>query len=435
MINKGNAGMSDSIHKKDAQVAIERGIKYRDSEDYDRAILEFSEAVKLDPNNAAAYSNRGHIYVYNTTKQMHEASKRSPNDPNEEPVIRLGVLEKAIRDFNTAIRLDPKNPDNYIGRGAAYNAKGNHVMATKDYNAALKLGLEPNTARYIRQLLITLGSTQEQYEHYANAVHDGAVLKHPQEYINIGTACHNKNQFEAAIQHYTRAIELDPESADAYFRRAEAYAQLGRFPEAASDYAEVIKIDPNYDEAYRGRGNASINTGNIDLALECYNEAIKRNPNNANAYSARANAYGYKEQYDDALKDCEEAVRLDPENPKAYETRGIVYFSKEMFEKAVSDYTKAIGLDPTVVGVYYRRGLAYSAQKQNKQAVMDFTRTIKLAPGFAGAYFMRGMAYYELNQLSDAIKNLEKAHKLEPDNEEIIIMLQKFRNSTQNKGK
>jgi cytochrome c-type biogenesis protein CcmH/NrfG len=66
---------------------------------------------------------------------------------------------------------------------------------------------------------------------------------------------------------------------------------------------------------------------------------------------------------------------------------------------------------------------------------MDFTRTIKLAPGFAGAYFMRGMAYYELNQLSDAIKNLEKAHKLEPDNEEIIIMLQKFRNSTQNKGK
>jgi tetratricopeptide (TPR) repeat protein len=106
-----------------------------------------------------------------------------------------------------------------------------------------------------------------------------------------------------------------------------------------------------------------------------------------------------------------------------------------MFEKAVSDYTKAIGLDPTVVGVYYRRGLAYSAQKQNKQAVMDFTRTIKLAPNFTGAYFMRGMAYYELNQLSDAIKNLEKAHKLEPDNEEIIIMLQKFRNSTQNKGK
>jgi tetratricopeptide (TPR) repeat protein len=427
--------MVSDIRKKDAQAAIKRGIKCRDAEDYDRAITEFSDAVKLDPDNAAAYHNRGYIYVNRITKQMHEAGKLDPNDANDEPVIRLGILENAIRDFNTALRLDPKNPDAYVGRAAAYNAKGNPRMAVKDYKAALKLGLEPNTAREIRQLLMTIGSTQEQYEYYAVAVRNGAVLTHPQEYINIGAACYNKNLFEAAIQHYTRAIELDPKSADAYFRRAEAYAQLWRFRDAINDYTDVVKIDPNYDEAYRGRGNACTNTGDIDLAIESYTEAIRINPNNANAYSGRANAYGYQERYDDALKDCEEAVKLDPENPKTYETRGMVYKSKKRFEEAISDYTEAIRLDPTIAETYYRRGVVYSMEKQHEPAIMDFTRTIKLAPNFAGAYHMRGVAYYNLNRLDEAVKNVEKAHKLDLDNEEIAATLHKLKNLPRNKSK
>jgi len=164
----------NSTRKADALAAIERGIEYRDREDYNRAVKEFTEAIRLDPDNAAGYHNRGDIYVYNVVKKMHDVSRLELEDPAyESEAIRFHPLEMAIRDFDTAIRLDPKNPESYLGRGAAYGAKRNHVMAAKDYKEALKLGLDPVTAKGVRQLLVDLGSTNERYDHYANAVHHG----------------------------------------------------------------------------------------------------------------------------------------------------------------------------------------------------------------------------------------------------------------------
>lgn len=151
--------MVSDIRKADARAAIERGIKYRDNEDYDRAIKEFTEAVKLDPDNADAYHCRAHIYLCSVTQQMYEVAKLGPNDTDGKPVeIKFNVLETAIKDFNAAIRLDPKNPDVYVGRGSAYSALGKLDKAVKDYYEALKLGLDEATEKGLRQLLATIGS-------------------------------------------------------------------------------------------------------------------------------------------------------------------------------------------------------------------------------------------------------------------------------------
>jgi serine/threonine-protein kinase len=78
-----------SSREQQSDEAIERGNAAMDQHDYDMAIAEYSNAIRLDPESDVAYHNRGNAY----------ADK--------------GEYAKAIADFNQAIRLAPDDPDSY----------------------------------------------------------------------------------------------------------------------------------------------------------------------------------------------------------------------------------------------------------------------------------------------------------------------------------
>ena len=69
-----------------------RGNDYLDNGDYDRAIADYTQAIRLDPNDAWAYNNRGSAY-YNK-----------------------GDWDRAIADFTQAVRIDPNFANPYRHR-------------------------------------------------------------------------------------------------------------------------------------------------------------------------------------------------------------------------------------------------------------------------------------------------------------------------------
>jgi Flp pilus assembly protein TadD len=97
------------------------GFAYNVKGDYDRAIADTSEAIRLDPKNSAAYNNRG--WAYNMK----------------------GEYDRAIVDLNKAIRLDPKSSNAYKNRSFAYDSKGEYDHAIADLNEAIRL--DPNNAK------------------------------------------------------------------------------------------------------------------------------------------------------------------------------------------------------------------------------------------------------------------------------------------------
>ena len=97
-----------------------RGQAYLQNKDYDRAIAEFNQSLRLDPNNLVSYSGRGVAY---TSK---------------------GDYDRAIADFNQALRLDPNNEYLYAMRGVAYFAKKDFERAIADCETALRI--DPNNA-------------------------------------------------------------------------------------------------------------------------------------------------------------------------------------------------------------------------------------------------------------------------------------------------
>jgi len=92
-----------------------RGVAYRDKGDYDRAIADYNEAIRLDPKNSIAYGNRGNVYK------------------------DKGDYDRAIADYNEAIRLDPKNFKVYLNRGLANLYAGSLAKALADVNRSSEL--------------------------------------------------------------------------------------------------------------------------------------------------------------------------------------------------------------------------------------------------------------------------------------------------------
>jgi len=93
----------------------DRGLVYQAKGDLDRAIADFTEAIRLDPKSARAFNNRGIAYQ------------------------AKGDGDRAIADFTEAIRLDPKNFLAYLVRGLAHLYSGSLPQARADLSQASEL--------------------------------------------------------------------------------------------------------------------------------------------------------------------------------------------------------------------------------------------------------------------------------------------------------
>ena len=102
-----------------AMAYINRGVAYAGKGQYDKAITDYTEAIRIDPDDAKACVNRGVVYG------------------------NKGQYDKAIADFTEAIRINPDYTDAYNGRGVAYRKLGNDVKAAADFAKAKELGVGP----------------------------------------------------------------------------------------------------------------------------------------------------------------------------------------------------------------------------------------------------------------------------------------------------
>ena len=310
--------VGQSLARNVAQLLI-KALFHVAAKDYDLAIAECTEAIRLDPNNAWGYCLRGDAH------------------------LGKGDYNSAIADYTQAIQLEPNQARAYFGRGEAYLSKRDYDSAIADYTEAIRLDPK-NAAAYSRR----------------------------------GDAYGCKGDYDSAIADYTQAIRLDPEYAWAYSRRGDAYRGKGDYDSAIADYTQAIRLDPKNAWAYTGRGEAYRGKRDFNSAIADYTQAIRLDPKCASAYAGRGYAYLGKGDYDSAIADCTEAIRLEPNYGLAYEGRGWAYLGKSDYDSAIADFTQAIRLDPNDANAYEGRGLAYQAKGQYAAAQRDFARAKQL---------------------------------------------------------
>ncbi len=110
-------------HDKNMSIAFNnRGLAFGLRGSFDRAIQDFDQALKLTPNYAEAFRNRGEAYR------------------------RMGQYDLAIQDFDKALQLDPNHAQAFNGRGNAYESKGDLRRAIRDYAQAIRLNPDNDDA-------------------------------------------------------------------------------------------------------------------------------------------------------------------------------------------------------------------------------------------------------------------------------------------------
>jgi len=220
----------------------------------------------------------------------------------------------------------------------------------------------------------------------------------------------------AAVDAYSKAIDLDPKDAFAYYYRGLDYTQKRAWDRAIEDFTTAITLDSKDAFTYGERGFAYSNQSDWDRAIDDYTKAINLEPKDANTYRRRGFAFGQKDEWDRAIADYTTAIGLDAQHAPTYGARGYAHSQKGEWDRAISDYTTAIDLDPKLAAAYSGRGDAYRNQREWDRAIADYTNEIALTPKqeCGCAYGSRGLAYLARSEWDRAIEDYTNAVELNP---------------------
>ena len=220
--------------------------------------------------------------------------------------------------------------------------------------------------------------------------------------------------YKEAIRHYSKAIEINPQSATAFSNRGNAKVKLGNQKEAMQDFDNAIETSPQFAEAYFNRGTEQLKLGNQKEAIQDFDKAIEINPQFVEAFSNRGTAKEKLSNHKEAIQNYDQAIAINPQFAEAYHNRGIAKAQLGNLKEAIADYDKAIALNPQDAIAYYFRGLAKAGSGNHKEAMQDFDKAIAINPQNSITYFIRGILKTELGNLKEAIVDFDQAIAINP---------------------
>lgn len=253
-------------------------------------------------------------------------------------------------------------------------------------------------------------------------------------YESRAAVWHKSGQIDAALQDFTRAIQLDPQSARLLNNRG--FLQLSRqqFAAALADFDAAIAIDPQYANAFNNRGLLHIAQGQHRQAVLDLNQAIQANPEYVDAYNNRGFALMQLGKWDRALADFNQALKRDGKYVNAIANRGLVKLNLGDAVGAILDFTDAMLIDPENPKFYVHRREAYlltgsldkaqqDAEKIRRlQELQVYSQAIAEHPADPRAYVARALRIEQQGDLDRAIADLTKAVELQPTDLKVRLM-------------
>lgn len=274
---------ADWIHHALASV-----LQQRTQSDLAEAIASYRHTLALNPDNLEAYQNLLQVQPDRSETWLQLA----------QAFVRQEQIEEAIAAYRGAVALNPSLCQAYHELGSLLAREEKWEEAIVAYQRVIELSPDLAEAYYL------LGEAQAQFgemekaiasyrwagEHLAQqgkleeaiAAFQQILLLKPTapEYLNLGILCLQQHRLEQSLNCYQKALEIQPEQADACSNLATLLIQKGLLDEVIACYDRVFNRNPNHAGAYHQLSIKLAEQGLIDEALVFFQGTPQRQPSN-----------------------------------------------------------------------------------------------------------------------------------------------------------
>ncbi len=232
-----------------------------------------------------------------------------------------------------------------------------------------------------------------------------------------------KDDVAKAIESFEQAIKLDPNSALAYARIAEAYNQMPNypyaspreaFPKAKAAAERAIAIDPTLSEAHTAMGNTLTSFDwNWTEAEKSFNRALELDPNSATAHYRFATEYLVSVgRTKEAASEVEKALEIEPLDPNMVANLSRAYLYNGERERALEQSRRAYEADPGFVIARLIYGLTLNAMGMYTEAIALSEKGLQNDPTNQHMLLVAGYAYGRSGRREKANAIIEKFREI-----------------------
>jgi tetratricopeptide (TPR) repeat protein len=293
--------------------------------------------------------------------------------------LKKGQYGDAVIEFRNALRLDPRFVDAYYQLAQAEAAQRAWTAAYASLEKAI--GLDPNRldARLDRGRLYLAARQFEKAEDDANFILK-QDSKHAGAYQLLGAALIGEKKSDQALAAFSKVTELLPNDDSNYVNMALVETTLHRLGEAEEHFKKAVHLNPNSVQATLDLANFYHLQSKLTEAEQVLQTGIQNNPDAPAFYVDWANMLSTRGKEADADGILDKLRTQMPKSAEAAIAIGDYCVQRHDTAKALAEYRRGLSVSPNNVDIDKRMEDVFLVSNQTEQATQIDTQLMKLAP-------------------------------------------------------
>lgn len=326
----------------------------------------------------------------------------------DDHIAALAVLDRALG-------MVPGQPDLLLTRASLQRRFGDLEGAVA--TAQMATAFDSGSAR--AQYALGLGLAQLREAAAARDAFAKAVEMEPEfadAWVNLGVVEKELGAFDAADMSYARALKLKPDDAITHNNYANLLMSRGKIDQAIKSYQRALNLEPGYVDANVNLALAYREEGDAAKSLAALEALAVDNPEHVSVLNSYGNALRHAERFAEAQSILESAIALNPEHAEAHNNLGLVLTLLGMREEAKLSFHRAVELRPDMPVLANNYGTLLLKMFHLDQAIEQLNRAVELDAGYLDAWVNLGVAHFMLGNYDEAVSAYREAIAQDPDN-------------------